>query len=132
MQTYAQLNQDGIVIGISQLSGKVDLPDMIEIEDYSEALLGQLYEDGVFIPMLYYARLDEDNIVTEIVSHASNRPKPRSKEWSDTIKLERQDYSLIGARYAEDTNEFIPVASQEERMEAIEAKLDRIIALLEG
>lgn len=49
MSIYAQLNDQHIVIAISELSGNVNGPDMIELPSYDTSLLGKRYEDGEFI-----------------------------------------------------------------------------------
>ena len=46
---YTQLNEHNIVIGVSDLSGPVDLPDMISIPSYDETLLGKLWTGTEFI-----------------------------------------------------------------------------------
>lgn len=48
---YAKLTEDGIVKGISNLSGEVDQPNMIAIDEetYNSDILGKLYQDGQFI-----------------------------------------------------------------------------------
>lgn len=38
---YAQINVDGICIGVSQLAGKVETEHMIEIDEYDTSLLGK-------------------------------------------------------------------------------------------
>ena len=40
---YAQLNEESICIGVSQLSGKIENEKMIEIESYDTSLLGKKY-----------------------------------------------------------------------------------------
>ncbi|NMF01487.1 hypothetical protein [Aneurinibacillus aneurinilyticus] len=52
MYNYAQLNESNIVVGISQLSNKVDLSNMILLESYDTSLLGATYdeESGEFVP----------------------------------------------------------------------------------
>ena len=40
---YAQLDDDNIVVGVSQLSGKVSASNMIKIDDYDISLLGKRY-----------------------------------------------------------------------------------------
>lgn len=45
---YAQLNEESICIGISQLSGKIENEKMIEIESYDTSLLGKRYVNGVW------------------------------------------------------------------------------------
>tara|TARA_R110002124_G_scaffold187363_1_gene354695 strand:+ start:322 stop:744 length:423 start_codon:yes stop_codon:yes gene_type:complete len=49
---YAQINDDSIVLGISQLKGEVDDPNMVLIDDYDTSILGSLYDpvDGTFTP----------------------------------------------------------------------------------
>lgn len=49
MSIYAQLNDQHIVIAISELSGNVNSPDMIELPSYDTSLLGKRYEGGEFI-----------------------------------------------------------------------------------
>ncbi|NMM52162.1 XkdW family protein [Paenibacillus aquistagni] len=48
MNYYAQL-VDGIVVGISSLSGIVESDDMIKLDDYRPDLVGYRYENGEFI-----------------------------------------------------------------------------------
>ena len=43
---YAQLNGNGICIGISMLSGEVNQPNMIRIDDFNEDYLWRKYENG--------------------------------------------------------------------------------------
>ena len=43
---YAQLNEENICIGISQLSGKVAAENMIELASYDTGILGKKYVDG--------------------------------------------------------------------------------------
>ena len=43
---YAQLNEDNICIGISQLSGKVDDKNMIGLVSYDTGILRKKYVDG--------------------------------------------------------------------------------------
>ena len=46
MYCYAQLNEENICIGISQLSGKVAAKNMIELASYDTGILGKKYVDG--------------------------------------------------------------------------------------
>ncbi|WIF95111.1 hypothetical protein [Caminicella sporogenes] len=46
---YAQLDENNICIGVSELSGEVDAPNMIKIESFDTSLLGKKYEDRKFI-----------------------------------------------------------------------------------
>lgn len=43
---YAQLNEENICIGISQLSGKVAAENMIELASYDTSILGKKYVVG--------------------------------------------------------------------------------------
>lgn len=43
---YAQINDDNICIGISQLSGAVSSSNMILIGSLDQSLIGQKYENG--------------------------------------------------------------------------------------
>lgn len=40
---YAQINDDGICCGVSQLCGIVDRDDMIQLESYDMSLMGKLW-----------------------------------------------------------------------------------------
>jgi len=97
MVNYAQIDEKNIVIGISQLKGKIDNPNMIELGEYDHSILGKLYENGKFIDMDYYAELNNESIVIDIVSNPNNKSIPKS--WSNKIPIEHQDYSLIGCKY---------------------------------
>lgn len=46
---YTQLNEDNIVVGVSELSGPVECPYMISIESYDETLMGKLWTGTEFI-----------------------------------------------------------------------------------
>ena len=50
MFNYAQINDDGVVIGVSSLSGVVIHPNMVAVPSYDVSLLGKIYNsvDGVF------------------------------------------------------------------------------------
>lgn len=49
MFNYAQLNEENICIGISQLSGEVNLPNMILLDSYDISLLGKKYNNGEWV-----------------------------------------------------------------------------------
>jgi hypothetical protein len=46
---YAQLDENNICIGVSQLSGKVEATSMITLEQYDISLLGKQYVNGEWI-----------------------------------------------------------------------------------
>jgi len=120
MTTYAQLDRNNIVIGISQLSDSVTATDMVEIPEGDQQLMGRLYQDGEFVPISYYAKLDEANIVREVIPEPSmGNIKGRSKKTENAVKLEHAAYELLGARY--DGEKFT-------RPDMLEEAEDRLIA----
>lgn len=48
---YAQLNEENICVGISQLSGEVQSKNMLKIESYDITILGKKYEDDNWIEL---------------------------------------------------------------------------------
>lgn len=40
---YAQLDNDNVVVGVSQLSGVVEEPHMIELDEYDISLIGKTW-----------------------------------------------------------------------------------------
>ena len=50
MHNYAQVDDEGFVIGVSSLTGVVDMANMIPIGSYDESLIGKHYntETGEF------------------------------------------------------------------------------------
>lgn len=46
---YAQINDDGICCGVSQLCGIVDRDDMIQIESYDMSLMGKLWTGAEWV-----------------------------------------------------------------------------------
>jgi hypothetical protein len=45
---YAQLNEENVCIGVSQLSGAVSNPLMIAIPAMDVSIVGKIYNDGVW------------------------------------------------------------------------------------
>ncbi|MDD3393493.1 MAG: hypothetical protein PHG19_02465 [Anaerotignum sp.] len=45
---YAQLNEESVCIGVSQLSGVISSPLMIAIPAMDVSIVGKLYNDGVW------------------------------------------------------------------------------------
>jgi len=45
---YAQIDENNIVIGVSQLSGEILLPNLIPIPSYDESLLGKIWNGATF------------------------------------------------------------------------------------
>jgi hypothetical protein len=129
---YAQLDEQSRIYGISQLSGKVNQPDMIDIQAYDEALLGSFYQNGDFIPAAYFAQLDDSSVVQEIIARPANEQAPVAAFAAQTalIPLDTEDCSLIGAKYL--NGEFIRKDPEADRLTALEAKLDGIYQMLEN
>ena len=48
---YAQINENNICIGVSQLSGEVNLPSMVFLDTYDSSLLGKQYNNGAWEEM---------------------------------------------------------------------------------
>lgn len=48
MYVYAQINENNMCIAVSQLSGLVDLPNMIKLNSYDLSILGKKYNNGVW------------------------------------------------------------------------------------
>lgn len=48
MYVYAQINEDNVCIAVSQLSGLVDLPNMIKLDSYDLSVLGKKYNNGIW------------------------------------------------------------------------------------
>lgn len=48
---YAQLDNNNVCIGISQLSGEIQAENMLQIESYDVTLLGKKYENGKWIEL---------------------------------------------------------------------------------
>lgn len=49
MHYYAEINNQNIIIGISQLNGVINMPNMILIENYDSSLIGKKYVNGEFV-----------------------------------------------------------------------------------
>lgn len=64
---YVQLDDTNVVVGISELSGEVDSPHLIEVEEYDISLLGATYdlETGGFrhvVPSVDFSTLQQKKI----------------------------------------------------------------------
>ena len=46
---YAQIDDDGICCGVSQLSGEVDYDNMIQLESYDMSLMGKLWTGAEWV-----------------------------------------------------------------------------------
>ena len=112
---YAQIDENNTVVGVSQLSDKVNNPNLIELEKYDESLLGKLYKDGSFIDMEHYAELGDENIVKNIIS--LDPAKANVRNTKNLIAIQLQDYSLIGCKYI--NGEFVRIDPQIEALEKL-------------
>lgn len=66
---YAQIDSNNICIGISQLKGDVNNPNMIKIGSYDKSLLGKIYDNGNWVEQKTPAL---DLIVNSITSDDPN------------------------------------------------------------
>lgn len=80
---YAQINVDGICIGVSQLAGEVAAEHMIEIDSYDEKLLGKRWNGTAW----------------EDVPRPDPEPEPEPVETTDqkVDRLEEQNLILMDA-----------------------------------
>ena len=49
MKIYAQLNENNICVGISQLNGEVNAENMVEIGSFDESYVWKKYENGEWL-----------------------------------------------------------------------------------
>jgi hypothetical protein len=47
---YAQLNDSGVVVGVTAAAGVINAPNMIPIDSLDASILGSTYANGVFLP----------------------------------------------------------------------------------
>lgn len=48
MFNYAQLDENGICVGVSQLTGEVESPLLVRLDECDAELIGKKYENGEF------------------------------------------------------------------------------------
>jgi hypothetical protein len=46
---YAQIDSDGFVVAVTQTSGEINLPTMIQINSLDTSLFSKKYINGVFV-----------------------------------------------------------------------------------
>lgn len=127
---YAILSPDNIVGGVTDLSAPIDDPMSIEIPEYTLTLLGQLYQDGKFIPFNFYAKLDGNNTVCEIEKQLSTQPVPRMLG-ADIVQITENNFvgelsyftvdSLVGSKYKE--GKFTPLDPLQQMIQSIAAEV---------
>ena len=64
MKFYAQLNDENLVVGISQLAGEVENEKLIPIPEFNEDLLFRKYENGNFSEEKYYPEIEPTSHTT--------------------------------------------------------------------
>lgn len=77
MHYYAQINENGICVGVSSLSGEVQAENMIKIDSYSEDYLYRKYENGAWskekyepqstAPLSEFEQLKADNEMLKVM-----------------------------------------------------------------
>ena len=127
MVYYAQKNSENVIIGISELSDEVDDKRYVKIDTPDDSLIGQLYQNGKFIPVKCYAILEE-NTVTEIISIPENAPMPLSDATMVEV-LREESYSLIGTKYVD--GKFVQPNPQQDQISALTDKVNSMTQALE-
>lgn len=71
---YAQLDMNNVCVGLSQLSGEVQAPNMLQIEHYDTTLVGKKYENGVWVevPPEPVIPIPEEPTNTEVLQTVNN------------------------------------------------------------
>lgn len=91
---YAQLNEENICVGVSQLSGEIDVHNMIKLENYDSTILGKKYEKGVWIdlPKLPPKPSQEEIIMAQTLLNQANIQNQLKSinEFNEKILLERK------------------------------------------
>lgn len=66
---YAQIDENNICIGVSQLSGEINAPNMILLESYDASLLGKKYNNRAWedVPQPDPTPTAQDEINAEIL-----------------------------------------------------------------
>lgn len=49
MPVYAQINENSICVGVSELSSHISMVELIEIDKYDESLIGKRYDAGEWV-----------------------------------------------------------------------------------
>ena len=84
---YAQLNETGLCVGLSDLSGEVTADNMILLESYDLTVLGKKYENGVWVETP--AEVPEEEPATE-----PTETQPSNTEIKNLL-LEVKEQNLI-------------------------------------
>lgn len=67
---YAQVDQNGIVVGVSELHGEVIADHMVKLVDYDESLIGKKWDGTAFTDPAAAAR--PTLVITTVVADANN------------------------------------------------------------
>ena len=132
---YADINDENVVIGVKELTGKIDDPRSIQIPTADYSLIGTLYDNGEFIRIRCYASVVDD-VVIEVFKLPETEPQP-----PDTIEITSQNCdnlyndtavfiadALIGTKYVNER--FKLPDPQNDRMDEMENKVDDIMGML--
>ena len=102
---YAYLNSANICEQVYAMPSPISGSNYILLDSYDTSLIGKRYNNGVWeeVTWYYYAKLDDRDIVIEIVSNPDN-PLPAQ---NDLISIPSSDTSLIGKWYNRETEQFV-------------------------
>ena len=68
MYCYAQLNEENICVGVSQLSGEVIADNMIPLEFYDSSLIGKRYQNGLWEDILVEEMPEQELTEQELIT----------------------------------------------------------------
>ena len=126
MPNYAQLNDSNIVFSVQYSKKEMDNTRFIRIPENDMSLIGQLYQDGIFIPINYFAVLEE-GIVKEIITYPESVPIPLN---TDIVQISQvESYSLIGTKYVD--GKFVQPDPQQDQISALTDKVNGMTQALE-
>lgn len=91
MNIYAQINENKICTGISQLSGEVLQDNMIEITSFSEDYMWKKYENGVWSSEKY-----EPNSTAPINDFENLKAENEQLKETQGLMQEALDFLLMG------------------------------------
>lgn len=102
---YAYLNSANICEQVYAMPSPISGSNYILLDSYDTSLIGKRYNNGVWeeVTWYYYAKLDDRDIVIEIVSNPDN-PLPAQ---NDLISISSADTSLVGKWYNRETEQFV-------------------------
>lgn len=101
---YAYINSANICEQVYAMPSPITGSNYILLDTYDTSLIGKRYNNGVWeeVTWYYYAKLDDRDIVIEIVSNPDT-----ALTGDDLISIPSADTSLIGKWYNRETQQFV-------------------------